>query len=258
VSGGTALVVRGLCVEYSGRPVIRGVDLELAPGEIRALMGTSGAGKSTILRALVALRSFSAGSVKVGTAALQPGPVPPERELRDLRRSIGLVFQAPSLFAHLTALENVILAPMHALGWTRDRAETVARELLEELGVAARADALPQQLSGGEAQRVAIARALAPDPDVLLMDEPTAALDPARRGALGQTLRQLANEGRGILIATHDVEFAQLFADRVAVLSEGAIVDEGPAATLLASPTHAATRDLLRVESSPRTKRTDG
>lgn len=241
----SALIVRDLQAAHGDRSVVRGLDLEVASGEIVALMGTSGAGKSTVLRALVALHPLSAGNVSVGDASLRAGPIPPERALRDIRRGIGLVFQAPSLFAHLSALDNVTLAPIHALRWMRAQADRRAMELLDELGVGARAHAYPHELSGGEAQRVAIARALAPDPRVLLMDEPTAALDPARRGALGQSLRQLAREGRAILIATHDVDFARDHADRVAVLADGRIAEEGPAARVLGSPTHDATRALL-------------
>lgn len=239
------LLVRGLCAERGGRSVLRGVDLELAPGEICGLMGVSGAGKSTVLRAITALQPFSAGSIVVDGFALRPGPLPPESRLRALRRRVGMVFQAHSLFEHLTALDNVTLAPMHALGWKRARAEQVARELLDALGVAARAGAYPRQLSGGEAQRVAIARALAPDPLMLLMDEPTSALDPARRGALGETLRALACQGRGLLVATHDVDFARAYADRVVVLADGVLVEQGTAGEILVRPTHPATRALL-------------
>lgn len=239
------LEVRGLVIEHQRRVVVRGVDVDLAPGEVRALMGVSGAGKTSVLRALVALQPFSAGEVRIGAVTLRPGRVPPERSLRDLRRSIGLVFQAPSLFAHLTVLENVTLAPVHALGVSPSDARDTAMALLDELGVAERADAFPHQLSGGEAQRVAIARALAPDPTILLMDEPTAALDPARRASLGQALRRLAREGRGILVATHDVDFARDVAERVAVLADGVIVEEGVAGAVLSAPTHPATRRLL-------------
>jgi ABC-type polar amino acid transport system ATPase subunit len=143
-------------------------------------------------------------------------------------------------------LDNVTLAPIHAQRWTRERAQEVAARLLDTLGVAARSSAFPRQLSGGEAQRVAIARALALDPNLLLMDEPTSALDPARRGALGETLAALAKQGRGLLIATHDVDFAQDHADRVAVLADGVLVEHGPAREVLANPTHAATRALLQ------------
>ena len=209
-------------------------------------MRSSGAGTSTVLRAIAALQSFSEGSIVVDGFALQPGSVPPESRLRALRGKVGFVFQAHSLFEHLTVMDNVTLAPIHAQGWTRERARGVAAGLLETLGVAKRADAYPRQLSGGEAQRVAIARALALDPHLLLMDEPTSALDPARRGALGDTLSALAKEGRGLLIATHDVDFAQDHADRVAVLADGVLVEHGPAGEVLANPTQAATRALLQ------------
>ncbi|HEX8394126.1 MAG TPA: ATP-binding cassette domain-containing protein [Longimicrobium sp.] len=241
-----ALSIRGLTVSHGARQVLRGVDLEVAPGEIVALMGVSGAGKSTALRCVAALQAFDAGSVDAAGFALRPGPVPRESALRELRGRVGMVFQAHSLFEHLTALQNVTLAPLHALRWAPSRAESVAMELLGMLGVAGRAGAYPRQLSGGEAQRVAIARALAPDPALLLMDEPTSALDPARRGALGDALRALAAQGRGLLISTHDVDFARAHADRVAVLSEGVMVECGAAAEVLARPTHPATRELLR------------
>ncbi|MFP5355216.1 MAG: amino acid ABC transporter ATP-binding protein [Gemmatimonadota bacterium] len=240
------LEVRGLCVLRGGAEVLRGVDLDVAPGEVCALMGVSGAGKSTVLRTIAALQPFSAGRISVGDVALlHPGPLPPESQLRPLRRAVGMVFQSHALFEHLTALENVTLAPIHALGWSRARAEEVARGLLDTLGVLSRAEALPRALSGGEAQRVAIARALAPDPLLLLMDEPTSALDPARRGSLGETLRALARSGRALLIATHDVDFARGCADRVAVLSHGLLVEHGAAESVLASPQHEATRELL-------------
>jgi ABC-type polar amino acid transport system ATPase subunit len=184
-------------------------------------MGASGSGKSTALRTIAALQPFSAGSISVGDFRLQSGAVPRESRLKGLRGRVGMVFQAHALFEHLTALQNVTLAPQHALRWTRDRSEQVARELLRELGVDGRADAYPRQLSGGEAQRVAIARALAPDPTLLLMDEPTSALDPARRIGLGETLRELASAGRALLIATHDEEWAERFAHRMVTLVDG-------------------------------------
>ena len=222
------IVVRGLSKRHGAREVLRGVDLDVAPGEICALMGVSGAGKSTVLRSIAALQPFSAGHIRIGDVTLAPGALPGEARLRPLRRKVGMVFQAHALFEHLTVLDNLTLAPMHALGWPQARAEEVAREL-----------------SGGEAQRVAIARALAPDPLVLLMDEPTSALDPARRGSLGDTLRTLARSGRALLISTHDVDFARNFADHVAVLARGVLVEYGDAVTVLTEPQHAATRALL-------------
>ncbi|HVK38988.1 MAG TPA: ATP-binding cassette domain-containing protein [Candidatus Kapabacteria bacterium] len=246
-----SLVIRGLEVMRAERAVLRGVDLTVGPGEICALMGLSGSGKSTILRSVAALLGFSAGTITVGDFALRPGPVPRESALKGLRSTVGMVFQAHSLFEHLTALENVTLAPVHAFGWTAERARGVAMELLAELGVAARSGAYPRELSGGEAQRVAIARALAPGPLMLLMDEPTSALDPARRGALGETLRELAGHGRGLLIATHDVEFVEAYATRVAVLSEGVVVEEGLPSAVLNQPSHDATRALLHGPKAP-------
>ena len=241
-----ALVVRDLQVRRGARVVLRAVNLSVDPGEVCALMGISGAGKSTVLRAIAALEPIVAGLITVGDAVLEPGPVPSESRLRALRRQVGLVFQTPSLFEHLTAIDNVTLAPVHVHDWPRDRADQLARTLLASLGVESRAEAFPRQLAGGEAQRVAIARSLALDPKLLLMDEPTSALDPARRGALGDTLRALAHDGRALLIATHDVDFARQYADRVVVLHRGDIAEEGPAEHVLTSPRTEATRELLR------------
>jgi ABC-type polar amino acid transport system ATPase subunit len=208
------LVVDRLCVRYDSRDVLRALSLEVARGEIVALMGPSGAGKTTALRAVAALQAFDDGQIVVDGFALAPGPVPPESRLRPLRRRVGLLFQAHALFEHLSALDNVTLALRHVLGRSRTDADAVATKLLSALDVGSRSAAWPRQLSGGEAQRVAIARALAPDPTLLLMDEPTAALDPARRSALGATLRRLCEQGRGLLVATHDAEFAREFSDR--------------------------------------------
>jgi ABC-type polar amino acid transport system ATPase subunit len=241
-----ALEVRGLRVAHEEREILRGVELTVAAGEICCLMGASGAGKSTVLRSIAALQSFSGGEILVGDFALAPGPVPKESRLVGLRRKVGMVFQAHALFEHLSALENVMLAPVHALRWPKQKARDRAMELLDELGVSHRANAYPRELSGGESQRVAIARALAPDPLVLLMDEPTAALDPARRGALGETLRELVGAGRGLLVSTHDMDFAEAFADRVVVLADGVMVEQGAARDVLTNPQHAATRELLR------------
>ena len=212
------LVIERLSVRYAARPVLRSLSLEVARGEVVALMGPSGVGKTTALRAVAALQAFDEGRVVVDEFALAPGPVPPESRLGPLRRRVGLVFQSHALFEHLSALENVTLALRHVLQRGRAEAESVATRLLDSLDVGGRAAALPRSLSGGEAQRVAIARALALDPPLLLMDEPTAALDPERRGALGETLRRLPASGRGLLVATHDVEFARGYADRVVKL----------------------------------------
>lgn len=231
------------------RTVLDGVDLVVARGEICALMGLSGSGKTTVLRACIGLEAFDGGRIEVDGFALAPGRVPPESRLKPLRNRVGMVFQLHALFEHLTALENTELAPIWVHGKAPGEARERGRTLLEALGVGHRTGAYPRELSGGEAQRVAIARALAVDPPLLLMDEPTASLDPARRGSLGETLRSLAGEGRGLLLTTHDVDFARDFADRVVVLAEGRVAEEGAPAEVLDHPQHAATRELL---SAPR------
>lgn len=243
------LHIDALRLARAGREVLCGVSLDLRAGEVCALMGVSGAGKSTVLRACAALEAFDAGRITVDGVSLVPGPVPRESQLRTFRRKVGMVFQQHALFSHLTVLENVTLAPLHALRAVPAHATGIANDLLASLGVAHRADAYPAQISGGEAQRVAIARALALDPPVLLMDEPTAALDPARRGALAQTLRELAGAGRALLITTHDIDFAKNVADTVAVLAHGEVVETGDARRVLESPAHEATRELLSHES---------
>ena len=230
------------------REVLRGISLALPAGRVCALMGVSGAGKSTVLRSVAALEAFDAGAIRVDGVSLRAGLVPRESALRQFRRKVGMVFQQHALFPHLTVHENVTLAPVHAAGAVPQQASSMADALLESLGVAHRRDAYPSQISGGEAQRVAIARALALNPPLLLMDEPTAALDPARRGALAETLRALAAAGRALLITTHDVEFAKAVADEVAVMAAGEIVELGAAREVLERPNHAATRSLLNHE----------
>jgi ABC-type polar amino acid transport system ATPase subunit len=214
------LQIDALGVRRGERDVLRGLSLAVQRGEIVALMGPSGVGKSTALRAVAALQPFHAGKIDVDGFALVPGPVPQQSQLGPLRRRVGLVFQAHALFEHLSARDNVTLALRHVLGKTDAEARSVAERLLSSLEVGTRADALPRQLSGGEAQRVAIARALALDPPLLLLDEPTAALDPERRESLGQVLRSLVKDGsRGLLVATHDEAFARAHTDRVVKLN---------------------------------------
>lgn len=222
-----SLEIHDLHVMRGTQQVLRGVNLTVNPGEVVALMGTSGAGKTTVLRAVAALEPISSGSISLGDVSLVPGPVPPQSQLSALRAKVGMVFQDHALFEHLTVLDNVTLAPIHARGWARERALAAARELLDSLGVADREDALPGQLSGGQAQRAAIARALVLDPQLLLMDEPTSALDPARRVALAETLRSLTKDGRALLMSTHDADFAQACADRIVTLVNGSIVNSG-------------------------------
>ncbi len=243
------LDVAGLRLSRGPREVLRGVSLRVARGELVALMGLSGGGKTTVLRAVARLEPFDAGSIEVDGVRLGPGPVPKESALRDLRRKVGMVFQLHNLFDHLSVLHNVTLAPLHVAGVAREAAEGRARELLQGLGVAHRVNAYPRELSGGEAQRVAIARALAMDPPLLLMDEPTASLDPARRNELGESLRALTATGRTLVVTTHDDDFVKDYANRVVILAEGEVVEEGEPGEVLVRPQHAATRKLLQHET---------
>jgi ABC-type polar amino acid transport system ATPase subunit len=219
----TVLDVTSLEVRRGGRPIVSGISFSASRGEVLALMGASGAGKTTILRAIAGLDPIGAGAIVVDGMTLKPGGIPRGHTLRDLHRRVGMVFQFHHLFAHMTAHKNVWLAPVHVMHRPRADAEARARELLVTLGVGDRSAAMPHELSGGEAQRVAIARAIAVEPPLLLMDEPTASLDPARRHDLAATLRQLAGQGRTILIATHDAEFARVCADRVLSIDGGRI-----------------------------------
>ena len=241
----TILEIDGVRLRRGPREVLCGVKLQVARGEIVALMGLSGAGKSTVLRAVAALEPFDAGTVTICDACLRSGP-PVRSTVRAVRSQVGMVFQLHCLFEHLTVLQNVSLAPVHVRKTPQAEAGRRAMELLESLGVGHRAGALPREISGGEAQRVAIARALAMDPPLLLMDEPTASLDPARRGELGETLESLTASGRTLLITTHDDDFVRDFADRVAVLADGCVVEEGPPADVLSNPRHPATARLLQ------------
>ncbi len=240
------LSISGLRLSRGAVEVVKGVDLALERGELVALMGPSGCGKTTILRAVAALEPFQAGAIRVDGVPLSPGPMLRESALSELRRKVGLVFQLHCLFDHLSALDNVTLAPIHVLRHSRTEAEERALALLARLGVAARARSKPRELSGGEAQRVAIARALAVDPPLLLMDEPTASLDPARRNELGESLEKLTAQGRSLLVATHDDDFARDYATRVVVLSGGVVVEDGPPGEVLVTPRHPATAQLLQ------------
>src|SRR6516225_295303 len=196
----TVLDIIGLQVLRGSRTILSGVSLAVSRGDIVAVMGPSGSGKTTILRAVAGLEPFQAGRIAVDGVALVGGSGTTKSAMRELRRKVGMVFQFHCLFEHLSAIENVCLAPVHAHGVSPEAARTRGLELLHAFGVEHRAAALPRQLSGGEAQRIAIARALAVDPPLLLMDEPTASLDPLRREELGDLLKQLVVQGRTLVI----------------------------------------------------------
>jgi ABC-type polar amino acid transport system ATPase subunit len=198
------LTVTDLHLARGARQVLQGVTLSVARGELVAIMGPSGSGKTTVLRAIAGLERVDRGCI-------------------DVSGRVGMVFQFHCLFEHLTALQNVCLAPVHAHGVSRDQAVRRGRELLTAFGIDHRAHALPRHLSGGEAQRVAIARALAVDPPVLLMDEPTSSLDPARRAELGELLNDLRRRNTALLVATHDEDFARTWATRVLTIRDGVL-----------------------------------
>ena len=243
------LDIRDLHLARGDRPVLRGVSLSVARGDIVALMGLSGSGKTTILRSIAGLEAFDAGTISVEGRTLT-ARTDPRRARRALHQHVGMVFQFHFLFEHLSALDNVCLAPVHVQRTSRADAERRGRQLLDHLGVGHRAGALPRALSGGEAQRVAIARALAVDPPLLLLDEPTASLDPARCAELGRTLQQLSAEGRTLLMTSHDDEFVEQFATRAIVLAEGVVVESGPPRDVLGNPQHPETRRLLTTAGS--------
>ena len=217
------LHVTDLHLRRGARPVLSGVSLEVGRGELVAIMGPSGSGKTTVLRTVAGLERFHAGRIAVDGVALAGGADIPSATLRELHRKVGMVFQFHCLFEHLSALDNVCLAPVHAFGVMVPEARRRGLELLAGFGVEHRAAALPRQLSGGEAQRVAIARALAVDPPLLLMDEPTASLDPERRAELGALLQGLQRQHRTLVIATHDEDFARDFATRIVRLRDGQV-----------------------------------
>jgi ABC-type polar amino acid transport system ATPase subunit len=214
------LQLRDVSIRRGSRDVVKRLTLDAHPGELVALMGPSGTGKSSVLRAVSGLDPIAAGEIRVGDLRLTTGPLPSGQAMRVLHRRVGMVFQFHHLFAHMTAVQNVCLAPVHVFKQPESDVERLAHRLLEQLGVAHRADALPRELSGGEAQRVAIARALAVDPPVLLLDEPTASLDAARREELSATLVELTKQGRTVVVATHDADFVRRSATRTITLGD--------------------------------------
>jgi ABC-type polar amino acid transport system ATPase subunit len=224
VSDASILEVSALTVQRATRTLAEDVSFSAGRGEVVVLKGPSGAGKTTVLRAIAGLDPIAAGRISVDGFSIDPGRTPRARAQRELHRRVGMVFQFHHLFEHLTALENVWLAPVHVIKQPRAEAERRARELLDGMGIGARAQAFPRELSGGEAQRVAIARALAVGPRVLLMDEPTASLDTERRDDLAATLRQLADDGRTLVIASHDEAFIRACSHRVVRMEAGRVI----------------------------------
>jgi polar amino acid transport system permease protein len=248
-----AIEARGLSKRYQDRAILQGLDLAVREGEVVALLGPSGSGKSTLLRCLNHLEGWEDGEIRIGGRSLGVAEngrrlTPHEIALERARTGVGMVFQQFNLFGHLTALENIAGPLRWVHGFARQAAEDRARELLDRVGLADRADALPRHLSGGQQQRVAIARALAARPSVLLLDEPTSALDPELVGEVLETIRALALDGGlTMVISTHQIRFAYDVADRVIFLSGGAILEEGPPREVLKRPRHPAFARFLSV-----------
>lgn len=248
----SALTLRGVRRAFHGTTILDGVDLDVAPGEVVCIIGPSGGGKSTLLRCIDHLEDLDEGIVVLGGELVgyaldgEHLVATSDRETSRMRRRMGMVFQQFNLFPHLTAVENVSVAPVKVLGRRRKDAEVTARALLERVGLTAHADKYPAQLSGGQQQRVAIARALAMEPSVLLFDEPTSALDPELVGEVLQVMRSLADAGMTMIVVTHEITFARDVADTVVFMEGGVIVEQGPAAAVLSAPSSPRTARFLR------------
>ncbi|MBH5387032.1 amino acid ABC transporter permease/ATP-binding protein [Bradyrhizobium diversitatis] len=254
-----AVEVKDLTKSYGPQKVLGGLDLTVRVGEVVALLGPSGSGKSTLLRCINHLENWDAGTVRVGGRRLgfsENGKPLSPRSIANERASVGvgMVFQQFNLFAHLSAKENIAGPLRWVHGMTRIDADRRAAELLDRVGLSHRAHALPRHLSGGQQQRVAIARALAPNPSVLLLDEPTSALDPELVNEVLEVIRRLAiDDGLTMIISTHQIRFADEVADRVAFLSGGAIIEEGPAHEVLSNPRNPLTARFLSVMEADKT-----
>ncbi len=230
-----ALHVEALVKRHGDTTVLDAITLEVPKGKIVSIIGASGGGKSTLLRCIDGLEPFQGGTIEVAGHVLRADSEQQDRAaLHAVRLRVGMVFQQWHLFAHQTALENVIEAPIHVRRLTREKALERARLLLDKVGVRSREQALPHRMSGGEQQRVAIARALAMDPEILLLDEPTSALDPERVDDLLDLLHRLRDEGTTMLVVTHDMRFAREAGDHVAVLHRGKVVEQGDPREILA------------------------
>ncbi|MGB2568927.1 amino acid ABC transporter ATP-binding protein [Micromonospora citrea] len=241
----------GVTKRYGPVEVLKGIDLTVAPGEVTCLLGPSGSGKSTFLRCINHLERIDGGQLWVDGDLVgyrRHGDRLYELKAREVarrRRDIGMVFQRFNLFPHLTALANVIEAPVRVLGTPRERARAEASRLLERVGLADKAGNYPGQLSGGQQQRVAIARALAMHPKLMLFDEPTSALDPELVGDVLDVMKGLAADGMTMVVVTHEMGFAREVADNVAFLDGGVVVESGTPAQVLGDPKHERTRAFL-------------
>lgn len=246
---GEAIRVEGLRKSFGSLEVLKGVSLVAREGDVVAIIGGSGSGKSTMLRCINFLETPSAGRIVIGgeEVGLRADGSPKNRQqIERLRRSLGMVFQQFNLWTHRTILGNLIEVPVHVLRQPRDEVETRARKLLERVGLADKADTYPAFLSGGQQQRAAIARALCIEPRAMLFDEPTSALDPELVGEVLAVIRDLAAEGRTMILVTHEMKFAREVASHVIYLHNGTIEEEGPPEALFGAPRSERLRQFLK------------
>ncbi|ELQ6240874.1 L-cystine ABC transporter ATP-binding protein TcyN [Cronobacter sakazakii] len=243
----SAIEVKNLVKKFHGQTVLHGIDLEVQTGEVVAIIGPSGSGKTTLLRSINLLEQPESGTVRVGDIIIDTARSAREQRglVRELRQQVGFVFQSFNLFPHRTVLENIIEGPVIVKGEPKAEATARARELLAKVGLSGKENSYPKRLSGGQQQRVAIARALAMRPEVILFDEPTSALDPELVGEVLNTIRQLAQEKRTMVIVTHEMSFARDVADRAIFMDQGKIVEQGEAKALFTNPTQPRTRQFL-------------
>jgi polar amino acid transport system ATP-binding protein len=239
---GPLLEIRGLRKAYGDKVVLDGIDLDVDPHDVVCLIGSSGSGKSTLLRCLNLLEDIQDGTITFAGEEISD----PLVDVRRVRRRIGMVFQAYNLFPHLSVLANCTLAPIRVARVPRAEAEERARRLLERCGLADKADAHPDQLSGGQQQRAALVRALCTQPEVLMLDEITAALDPELVGEVLEMVRAEAAAGMTMILATHEMAFAREVATKVCFLDEGRILEQGPPEQVLVDPREERTRQFLR------------
>jgi polar amino acid transport system ATP-binding protein len=233
--------LQGVRKRFDDLEVLHGIDLDVREHEVVCLIGASGSGKSTLLRCINLLEQVDAGTIVVDGQTITGAKV----DVNRLRQKIGIVFQAYNLFPHMTVLQNVTLAPRKALGIPRSQAEGHARALLRQIGLEDKADEFPDRLSGGQQQRVAIVRALATGPKLLLLDEITSALDPQLIGEVLELVRELADSGMTMILATHEMGFAREVANKICFLDDGVIREEGPPDAIFSSPREERTREFL-------------
>ena len=240
-NGSQFVSLQGVIKRFDDLEVLHGIDLDVGEHEVVCLIGASGSGKSTLLRCINLLEQVDAGTIVVDEQTITGTKI----DVNRLRQKIGIVFQAYNLFPHMTVLQNVTLAPRKALGISRRNAEGHARALLRQIGLEDKADEFPDRLSGGQQQRVAIVRALATGPKLMLLDEITSALDPQLIGEVLELVRELAESGMTMVLATHEMSFAREVANKVCFLDEGVIREEGTPEQIFSSPREERTREFL-------------